>query len=174
ASSSRRVDMALPSLRTQRSRKFVAARDYLDSVALHPQGDAMALTTRGKAFSFGNWEGPVIQHGTPDGVRYRLLEWLNDGKRLVAVGDEIGREALVVFQPEDASEPKVYADIEFGRADILVVSPTDDMVAITNHRLELLVVDLAAITTRVLDRSHSERMAAPACAPDDRWCASEF
>src|ERR1700694_511545 len=116
SSSSRRLDVALPSLRTQRSRKFVAARDYLDSVALHPQGYAMALTTRGKAFSFGNWEGPVIQHGTPDGVRYRLLEWLNDGKRLVAVSDEIGREALVVFQSWDASDPKVYADIEFGRA----------------------------------------------------------
>ena len=171
SSRSRHLDVTLPSLRTQRSRKFVAARDYLDSVTLHPQGQAIALTTRGKAYSFGNWEGPVIQHGTPDGVRYRFLEWLNDGKRLVAVTDEIGRETLVVFQPEDASEPKVYTDIEFGRAASLEVSPTDDMVAITNHRLELLVVDLEASTVRVLDRSDYERIQGVAWSPDGRWLA---
>ena len=113
--STHHLDVELPSIRTQRNRKFVPAGRYLDSYALHPQGYAVALTTRGKAFSMGNWEGPVLQHGELDGVRYRFLEWLNDGKRLVAVNDATGRESLVVFHPEDASEPKTFADIEFGR-----------------------------------------------------------
>src|SRR6266852_9048944 len=115
-SRARYLPVSLPGSRTQRNRKFVFAGRNLHSAALHPQGYALAITTRGKAFSFGNWEGPVLQHGAPDGVRYRLLEWLNDGKRLVAVSDEIGREALVVFNSEDASEPKIYTTIEFGRA----------------------------------------------------------
>src|SRR6266566_3259638 len=62
-----KLDVDLPSLRTQRNRKFVSASRFLDSYALHPQGYAVALTTRGKAFSMGNWEGPVLQHGEPDG-----------------------------------------------------------------------------------------------------------
>jgi len=68
-----RLEVELPSIRTQRNRKFVHAMSNLDGYSLHPQGYATALTTRGKAFTMGNWEGPVLQHGEPDGVRYRKL-----------------------------------------------------------------------------------------------------
>ena len=105
-----------------------------------------------------NWEGPVLQHGEQDGVRYRMLEWLNDGKRCVAISDAAGREALVVFNPEEASEPKTLADIEFGRAINMEVSPTDDMVAITNHRNELIVVDLETGESRLVDKSDYKRI----------------
>jgi len=170
----RHLEAELPSIRTQRNRKFVAAANYLDSYALHPKGYAVALTTRGKAFSMGNWEGPVLQHGELDGVRYRKLNWLNDGKRLVAVNDATGQESLVVFNPEDASEPKTYAEIEFGRAVSLFVSPADDVVALTNHRSELITVDLEAATSRVLDRSDYGPIRGVAWSPDGRWLAYGF
>ncbi len=168
------LSVELPSVRTQRNRKFVSASSYLDSYALHPQGHAVALTARGKAFSMGNWEGPVLQHGELDGVRYRLLEWLNDGKRLVAIHDATGRESLVVFNPEDASEPKLFADIEFGRAVSMVVSPVNDSVAITNHRNELLVADLETGSSRVLDHSNANRITGVVWSPDGCWLAYEF
>src|SRR5579875_802947 len=168
------LDVELPSIRTQRNRKFVSASEYLDTYALHPQGYALALTTRGKAFTMGNWEGPVLQHGEPDGVRYRFLEWLNDGKRLVAINDGLGRESLIVFDPESADEPKIYEDIEFGRATNLTVSPTNDKVAITNHRNELIVVDLESSTSQVLDRSEYERITGATWSPDGKWLAYSF
>ncbi len=174
AESLHRLEVELPSILTQRSRKFVSASSYLDTYALHPLGYAVALTTRGKAFTLGNWEGPVLQHGERDGVRYRFLEWLNDGKRLVAVHDAPGREALIVFDPASAAEPKVLADIDFGRASNLTVSPTDDNVAITNHRNELIVVDLSASESRVVDRSDAGTIRGMAWSPDGCWLAYSF
>jgi tricorn protease len=119
----------------------------------------------------GNWEGAVIQHGELDGVRYRFLEWLNDHKRLVAITDAPGHETPVIFSPEEAREPKVLAAIEFGRARSLEVSPTDDLIAITNHRNELVVVDLEAETSRVLDHSEYGRIRHAKWSPDGRWLA---
>jgi len=170
----RRLDVELPSLRTQRNRKFVPASAYLNSYALHPQGYAVAITTRGKAFSMGNWEGPVLQHGEPDGARYRFLEWLNDGKRFVAVSDEIGREALVLFDPETAAEPRVLREIEFGRVTSFEVSPTDDIVAIANHRNELFVVNLAHERSALADKSDYGRVSGLAWSSDGNWLAYKF
>ncbi len=167
----RHLEVELPSIRTQRNRKFVSAADHLDTYALHPQGYAIALTTRGKAFSMGNWEGPVIQHGEPDGTRYRFLEWLNDNKRMVAITDAPGREALVIFNPEDADESYILNEIEFGRALNLEVSPGEDVVAITNHRNELITIDLESKSARLLDHSDFGRIRHASWSPDGRWLA---
>lgn len=171
---SQRVDITLPSTRTQRSRKFVSPGRHLDTYALHPQGFATAITTRGKAFSMANWEGPVLQHGEPDGVRYRHLNWLNDGKRLIAIHDASGQERLIVFNPDEASAPKTYPELDLGIVISLEVSPTEDKIALANHRQELLVVDLEAGEARVLDKSLHQVIRGFAWAPDGKWLAYGF
>ncbi|GCF09082.1 S41 family peptidase [Dictyobacter arantiisoli] len=168
---SRHLEITLPSIRSQRSRKFVTASSYLDTYALHPQGHMIALTTRGKAFTLGNWEGPVLQYGETDGVRYRFLEWLNDGKKLVAIHDAPGYEELIVFTPESAEAPRTFPEIEFGRATDLTLSPTDDNVVIANHRNELILVNLEDGTSRVLDHSDHGGIHGVAWSPDGIWVA---
>jgi tricorn protease len=78
----RRLDIEVPSARTQAARRFVPAAEHLQGVMPHPQGHSLALEVRGQAFTMPLWEGAVQRHGGTGGRR-RLLQWLADGRTLV-------------------------------------------------------------------------------------------
>ncbi len=163
------VDWRSP--RVQRNRRFVAASSYLETARLRPQGDALALTTRGKAFAFYNHEGPVLQLGRRNGVRYRLPEWLNDGRHILVVDDAAGEEELAIYSSSPDDEPRRLPALDIGRPVALRMAPHEDKVAISNHRNELLVVDLASAALTVVDRSEWRPIAGFDWSPDGRWLA---
>ncbi len=169
--SSHPIPVEFHSPQTQRSRKFVSTSRYLNGYDLHPDGSAVAITSRGKPFAMPNWEGPTLQYGTPDGVRYRLLTWLNDGDRLLAVSDEGGEERFVILAANGRSEPTTLPDLDTGRPLALLVNPHHDTLVFSNHRYELLHLDLTTHELRKIDQGHSRRIAGFDWSPDGEWVA---
>src|SRR5690606_27625437 len=162
----RKLDFYFASPRPHRVRRFVEAEDFIEEATLHPRGHACMVTCRGQAFTMALWEGAVKQLGATSGVRYRLARHLPDGKRVVAVTDEGGEEGLEVRRLDRSEGRRLELDI--GRAVELEPSPVDDRIAVSNHRHELICVDLDAGTTRVLDRSEYSRIAGFTWSPDGR------
>jgi tricorn protease len=165
------IPVGFHSPQTQKNRRFVPALRNLESIDLHPQNHLLAINSRGKMFTTGNWNGPVLQHGVRQGVRYRLPTWLNDGKRVVALSDEDGEEALVVHSTGENRPPVKLGKIAVGRPFDLKVHPKRDMIALANFQNELLLVDLPTKSRLSVDFGKHSIIRGFDWSPDGRYLA---
>ncbi len=166
-----KVEIECPSPYIQRNRKFVESGKYLEDYALDLGGTSLALVSRGKTFTMGNWEGPVVQQGVRSGVRYRLTRWLNDGQRVILVSDEGGEDHLEVHGIDGLTSPTKFLDLDIGRPQEIKVSPKKNEIILSNHRQELVWVDLETGKSKQIEQSKYGPMAGFAWSPDGNWVA---
>ncbi|MEY2475421.1 MAG: tricorn protease [Actinomycetota bacterium] len=164
------VEVDFRSPRVQRNRRFVPAEAFMSGYALHPDGHALAVETRGKLFTFPLWEQAVRQQGWPDGVRYKHSRWTHDGASVVTVSDEGGEDAIEVRAASE-DEARRLEGLDLGRVVTIELSPTARQAAVVSHRRELFVVDLDEGRATLVDRSEYGHLGDPAWSPDGRWLA---
>jgi tricorn protease len=165
------VSIETPSGSTQTSRRFLEIADELSEFAPSPDGTSLALVARGTPVTMPLWEEAAITHGEGSRVRYRLIAWLPDGKRFACISDAEGRERLELHDAGREGGPVAITSGDIGRVTELAASPNGEVVALANHRHELLLVDLEARSVRTLDRSPASRIRDLAFSPDGRWLA---
>lgn len=165
------VDVKTPSPAPQAARKFVDVSSYLEHYTVHPDGHALGVISRGQPLSLSFFEGPVVQYGTGSEVRHRLMEWLPDGKRFVVVNDRDRFERIELHHADQKQPPTYVSDRDIGRVLDLMPSPKGDVVAVTNHRHELMLLDLKTHKCRVVDKSPADRIGRPVWSADGKWMA---
>ena len=165
--SARRLDVILPSARTQAARRFVPAAEHLQGAQLHPQGHSLALEVRGQLHTMALWEGAVQRHGAA-GARQRFGQWLADGQALVAVSDASGEDRIELHR---SGLPTATLPWDLGRVTALKTAPVGAQLAIANHRNELFVGDALAGTLVRVAHSVFARIEDPAWSPCGGWLA---
>ncbi len=181
-----RVPVETPSSAPQTARRFESLAESLESFRPSPDGTSLALLSRGRPFVMPFWEGAVVRHGDGNRVRYRCPAWLHDGKRFVCANDRSGYERIELHEAlpdprlsapasekakHDHHEPRFVTEGDIGRITEMVASPTADVLAVANHRFELLLIDVADGRVRVVDKSPASRIRDLAFSPDGRWVA---
>jgi tricorn protease len=170
--SSPKIEIDFYSPQVQRNRKFVDAERFLNSWSIHPHGVALSVQSRSYVYSFFNWEGPVIRHGEPDTpARYRLADWLNDGRRLVAVSDAQGEEVFVTLTADGSQPAQFLPHLDIGRPEAIVVNPKKNQILFSNHRYELCFLDLDTHELKRIDKGKSAPIAGFDWSPDGEWAA---
>ena len=165
----RRIEIEVPSARTQTARRFVPAADHLQGLQLHPQGHSLALEVRGQIHTLALWEGGVQRHGGVP-ARRRLGQWLSDGQTLVAVSDASGEERIEVITGPTLRE----MPWDLGRITALRAAPQGSRVVLANHRNELWVGDTASGELARADHSVFGRIEDPVWSPCGGWLAYTY
>ena len=169
-----RIDVEYHSPRLWRGARYVSPSSYLGSGALHPKGHCLVATVRGRPFTMGLFEGGVLQHGESQGVRYRLARYTADGEALLVVSDEGGEEGIELLPLTADGEAKRFDDAAIGRVVSMRADPKGKRLAITNHKHELLLLDLESGELTVVDRSGYDRVAGVSWSADGSWLAYGF
>ena len=169
-----RIEVDFQSPRTQRNRRFVEPGKFLTDFILHPNGHSIAVEARGKAYTMPLWEESVRQYGKRDGVRYRLGQWLHDGESFVAVSDEGGEETIEIHSTDPSEPPAKIEGLDLGRPVQMRSAPNSNLLAISNHRHELILVDIDKKNAKVIDHSPFARIHGFTWSPDGKWLAYSF
>ncbi|ACP49546.1 peptidase S41 [Sulfolobus islandicus Y.N.15.51] len=160
-----KLDIDLPTDRKKRQPKFVSVIEYMNEAVVN--GNYIALTSRGKAFLMRPWDGPAVQLGKKQGVKYRQIQALPNGD-VIGVNDD---DKLVILG-KDGNEKVINRD--FARIERVKVSPDGKKILLSNNKLELWVYEIDSDNARLIDKSEYDLILEFDWHPNGEWFAYAF
>ena len=146
-----KINIDFASSKIQASRKFTSANKYLESTSLSNSKNYISMISRGKPFVMGNWNGPALQYGEKNGIRYKHSLFLNNDKKIFLVSDKDNKETIEFHTLSSKVTKK--SNIDFGRILSVKKSPKDDSFTIINHKHELFLYNATKDKSIKVDRS---------------------
>ncbi|MCC7194626.1 MAG: PD40 domain-containing protein [Gemmatimonadaceae bacterium] len=168
------VPIALSSDLDQMRDRWVAdPMRYLSSAHISPDGDRVALTSRGRVFVAPVKQGRFVRASTKDSARFREATFTPDGKSLLALSDETGEFEWVRIPANGVGPDEALTK----GGDILrfqgFPSPDGKWLAWTDNNRDLWVMNVASKETRRVSENR-QGVGAAAWSPDSRWLAFEM
>ncbi|MEM3269882.1 MAG: PDZ domain-containing protein [Saccharolobus sp.] len=162
----RLLDIDLPTDRKKRQGKFVSVTEYMTEAVSN--GNYIALVSRGKVFLMRPWEGPAVQLGEKQGVKYRQVQILPNGDLVVVDAND----DKLTFLSKDGKVKKV--DFDLGRIERIKVSPDGKKILISNNRLELWLYDIDNNSFKLIDKNNYDIIFDMDWHQSSEWFAYSF
>jgi tricorn protease len=142
--------------------------EYLTSVNIHPEGESVVLTTRGRVFVAPAGQGRLVRASAKEGVRYRDATFMPDGEGILAFSDETGELEFVTLPATGVGEQTTLT----GDGRILrfqgYPSPDGKWIAYTDKNQDLWLLEVESGEQKVIS-TNREGVGSVAWSPDSRW-----
>ena len=143
---------------------------YLTSLHVHPKGESVVLTARGRVFVAPAKQGRRLRASPKAGVRYRDAVFMPDGKRVLVLSDESGEFEFVTLPADGVGEEKKLT----GDGKILrhqgYPSPDGAYIAYDDNNNDLWLLHVESREQTIIS-SNREGIASIMWSPDSRWVA---
>jgi tricorn protease len=168
----RKVDIEMPSDRVLTRSRYPDAASNLTWFDISPDGDRIAVTTRGEIFSVPVKKGVTLPVTRGSGARESFAGLDGEGKRLIYVTDEPREEEIRIRDAWGRGEAKVVKPAgQSGWHFPPMISPDGKWVAYGDQTHALWVVPAAGGTPKQVDRAEQAEIREYCWSPDSRWLA---
>ncbi len=144
--------------------------EYVTSMQLHPEGEKVVITARGRVFVAPVGEGRLVQLSRKEGVRYRDAAFSADGKYILVLSDETGEFEFVQIAASGIGEHKQLTTdgqvLRFGAQ----ASPDGQYFAYEDLNRDLWLYDMESGTQKKIS-TNREGIGRMAWSPDSKWLA---
>jgi tricorn protease len=144
--------------------------EHLTAVRLHPRGESVVLTARGRVFVAPRGSGRLVRVSRDDGVRYRDATFTADGEHVLALSDATGELEFVTLPANGVGGPERLTDDGTILRFEGVPSPDGDWIAYTDNNADLWVMGAEGSDARVITEDR-EGAGDLSWSPDGRWLA---
>jgi tricorn protease len=144
--------------------------DYLTSAHVHPAGESIVLTARGRVFVVPVGDGRLVRASFKEGIRYRDVVFMPDGKSLLALSDKSGELEFVTMSANGVGEENPLTNdgkiLRFRGHP----SPDGKWIAYDDKNADLWLLDTESKNQSKISTSREE-IGDIAWSPDSKWLA---
>jgi tricorn protease len=141
---------------------------YVTRAHIHPDGESVVLTARGRVFVAPVKQGRLVRASRKDGVRFRDVVFMPDGETLLGLSDETGEFEFTSIPANGVGDDQFLTS----NGDILryqgIPSPDGNWVAFDDNNSDLWVFNVTSGEMRRIS-DNREGIGDFAWAPDSRW-----
>lgn len=147
-------------------------QQYITSVDIHPKGEKIVITARGRVFVAPVKGGRFVQLSRKEGVRYRDAFFSHDGKDILVLSDESGEFEFMQIPADGMGEHKALTD----DGKILryrgLASPDGKWLAYDDHNRDMWILNLSTGAQKKIS-TNQEGIGVFSWSPDSKWLAFE-